>query len=88
MRKKHTIIGLRATGIEVAKRTKAFGVYITAVTKYPDSKKGRRIDNNNNNNDDNNNKWNYFINTIHIEYKLYQIHSLMQNLHFNPYTPN
>jgi D-3-phosphoglycerate dehydrogenase / 2-oxoglutarate reductase len=59
--KKLTIIGLGATGIEVAKRAKAFGMYITAVTKHPDSKKGR-IDNNDNNN---NNKWNYFIDTIH-----------------------
>jgi D-3-phosphoglycerate dehydrogenase len=61
--KKLTIIGLGATGIEVAKRAKAFGMYITAVTKHPDSKKGR-IDNNDNNNN-NNNKWNYFIDTIH-----------------------
>jgi D-3-phosphoglycerate dehydrogenase / 2-oxoglutarate reductase len=57
--KKLTIIGLGATGIEVAKRAKAFGMYITAVTKHPDSKKGRTDDNNNANN-----KWNYFINTI------------------------
>jgi len=49
-----TIIGLGATGVEVAKRAKAFGMYITAVTKHPDSKKGR-IDKNNNNN----NRWNY-----------------------------
>jgi D-3-phosphoglycerate dehydrogenase / 2-oxoglutarate reductase len=56
--KKLTIIGLGATGIEVAKRAKAFGMYITAVTKHPDSKKGRTYDNNANN------KWNYFINTI------------------------
>jgi D-3-phosphoglycerate dehydrogenase len=56
--KKLTIIGLGATGIEVAKRDKAFGMYITAVTKHPDSKKGRTYDNNANN------KWNYFINTI------------------------
>jgi D-3-phosphoglycerate dehydrogenase len=62
-RKKLTIIGLGATGIEVAKRAKAFGMHITAVTKHPELKKGRRrIDNNNENN--NNNKWNYFINTI------------------------
>jgi D-3-phosphoglycerate dehydrogenase / 2-oxoglutarate reductase len=54
-----TIIGLGATGVEVAKRAKAFGMYITAVTKHPDSKKGR-IDKNNNNN----NRWNYFINII------------------------
>jgi D-3-phosphoglycerate dehydrogenase / 2-oxoglutarate reductase len=60
--KKLTIIGLGATGIEVAKRAKAFGMYITAVTKHPDSKKGT-IDNNNSN-DNHNNKWNYFINTI------------------------
>src|SRR5215217_3793323 len=52
-----TIIGLGATGVEVAKRAKAFGMYITAVTKHPDSKKGR-IDKNNNN------RWNYFINII------------------------
>jgi D-3-phosphoglycerate dehydrogenase / 2-oxoglutarate reductase len=61
--KKLTIIGLGATGIEVAKRAKAFGMYITAVTKHPDSKKGR-IDNSNNSNDNNNNRWNYFIDTI------------------------
>jgi D-3-phosphoglycerate dehydrogenase / 2-oxoglutarate reductase len=59
--KKLTIIGLGATGIEVAKRAKAFGMYITAVTKHPESKKGGKIDNNNNHN---NNKWNYFINII------------------------
>jgi D-3-phosphoglycerate dehydrogenase / 2-oxoglutarate reductase len=57
--KKLTIIGLGATGREVAKRAKAFGMYITAVTKHPDSKKGK-IDNNNNHN----NRWNYFINII------------------------
>lgn len=57
--KKLTIIGLGATGREVAKRAKAFGMYITAVTKRPDSKKGK-IDNNNNHN----NRWNYFINII------------------------
>jgi D-3-phosphoglycerate dehydrogenase len=57
--KKLTIIGLGATGREVAKRAKAFGMYITAVTKHPDSKK-RKIDNNNNHN----NRWNYFINII------------------------
>ena len=57
--KKLTIIGLGATGREVAKRAKAFGMYITAVTKHPDSKKGK-IDNNNNHN----NSWNYFINII------------------------
>ena len=57
--KKLTIIGLGATGIEVAKRAKAFGMHITAVTKHPESKKGK-IDNNNNYN----NKWNYFINTL------------------------
>src|SRR5215210_8606473 len=56
---KLTIIGLGATGREVAKRAKAFGMYITAVTKHPDSKKGK-IDNNNNHN----NRWNYFINII------------------------
>jgi D-3-phosphoglycerate dehydrogenase len=59
--KKLTIIGLGATGIEVAKRAKAFGMHITAVTKHPESKKGGKIDNNNNHN---NNKWNYFINII------------------------
>jgi D-3-phosphoglycerate dehydrogenase len=63
--KKLTIIGLGATGIEVAKRAKAFGMYITAVTKHPDSKKGR-IDKNNNNN----NRWNYFINIIQGVYTL------------------
>lgn len=57
--KKLTIIGLGATGREVAKRAKAFGMYITAVTKHPHSKKGK-IDNNNNHN----NRWNYFINII------------------------
>lgn len=57
--KKLTIIGLGATGREVAKRAKAFGMYITAVTKHLDSKKGK-IDNNNNHN----NRWNYFINII------------------------
>jgi D-3-phosphoglycerate dehydrogenase len=57
--KKLTIIGLGATGREVAKRAKAFCMYITAVTKHPDSKKGK-IDNNNNHN----NRWNYFINII------------------------
>jgi D-3-phosphoglycerate dehydrogenase / 2-oxoglutarate reductase len=57
--KKLTIIGLGATGREVAKRAKAFGMYINAVTKHPDSKKGI-IDNNNNHN----NRWNYFINII------------------------
>ena len=61
--KKLTIIGLGATGIEVAKRAKAFGMYITAVTKHPDSKKGT-IDNNN---DNNQNKWEYFIDTIQGE---------------------
>ena len=45
----------------MAKRAKAFGMYITAVTKHPKSKKGRRIDKNNNNN---NNRWNYFVNII------------------------
>jgi phosphoglycerate dehydrogenase-like enzyme len=59
--KKLTIIGLGSTGVEVAKRAKAFGMYITAVTKHPKSKKGRRIDKNNNNN---NNRWNYFVNII------------------------
>ena len=54
-RKKLTIIGLGATGIEVAKRAKAFGMHITAVTKHPELKKGRRrrIDNNNENNNNN-----------------------------------
>ena len=56
--KKLTIIGLGSTGVEVAKRAKAFGMHITAVTKHPNSKKGRRIDKNNNN------RWNYFINII------------------------
>ncbi|HEX2067078.1 MAG TPA: NAD(P)-dependent oxidoreductase [Nitrososphaeraceae archaeon] len=59
--KKLTIIGLGSTGVEVAKRAKAFGMYITAVTKHPNSKKGRRIDKNNNNN---NNIRNYFVNII------------------------
>ncbi len=59
--KKLTIIGLGSTGVEVAKRAKAFGMYITAVPKHPNSKKGRRIDKNNNNN---NNIRNYFVNII------------------------
>jgi D-3-phosphoglycerate dehydrogenase len=42
-RKRITIIGLGSTGLEVAKRAKAFGMHITAVTKHPDSKKERYI---------------------------------------------
>jgi phosphoglycerate dehydrogenase-like enzyme len=47
--KKLKIIGLGATAVEVTKRAKCFGMYITAVTKHPDSKKKKQTDNNNNN---------------------------------------
>jgi D-3-phosphoglycerate dehydrogenase len=39
--KKLTIIGLGATGMEVATRAKCFGMDVTAVTRHPNSKKKR-----------------------------------------------
>ena len=57
--KRLTIIGLGATGIEVAKRAKCFGMNITAITRHPDIKKLKEIDNNGYNN-----KMNFFVSKI------------------------
>jgi D-3-phosphoglycerate dehydrogenase / 2-oxoglutarate reductase len=50
-----TIIGLGATGVEVAKRAKAFGMYILLQSQNILIQKKGRTDKNNNNN----NRWNY-----------------------------
>jgi D-3-phosphoglycerate dehydrogenase / 2-oxoglutarate reductase len=55
-----TIIGLGATGVEVAKRAKAFGMYILLQSQNILIQKKGRTDKNNNNN----NRCNYFINII------------------------
>lgn len=39
--KKLTIVGLGATGMEVSKRAKSFGMHVTAVTRNPNAKKRR-----------------------------------------------
>jgi D-3-phosphoglycerate dehydrogenase / 2-oxoglutarate reductase len=57
--KKLTIIGLGATGMEVAKRAKCFGMNVTAITRHPDTKKLKEIDNNGHNN-----KINFFVSKI------------------------
>jgi lactate dehydrogenase-like 2-hydroxyacid dehydrogenase len=45
--------------MEVAKRAKCFGINITAITRHPDTKKLKEIDNNGYNN-----KMNFFVNKI------------------------
>lgn len=47
-----TIIGLGATGMEVAKRAKCFGMAVTTVTKHPENKTNRLQSNNSNCNSD------------------------------------
>jgi hypothetical protein len=45
--------------MEVAKRAKCFSISITAITRHPDTKKLKEIDNNGYNN-----KMNFFVNKI------------------------
>jgi D-3-phosphoglycerate dehydrogenase len=65
-----TIIGLGATGIEVANRAKCFGMNITAVTRHPDLKKVKvkEIDRSSSNNSPSrrrqNNKVDFSVNRI------------------------
>jgi lactate dehydrogenase-like 2-hydroxyacid dehydrogenase len=82
--KKLAIIGLAATGMEVAKRSKCFGMCITAITKHPDLKKEGKIDDDAGNNNDNNFN---FINKIQgVEGLLDSLTNA--NLCFNTYTAN
>jgi D-3-phosphoglycerate dehydrogenase len=56
-----TIIGFGATGLEVAKRARCLDMNITAVTKYPDTKKVEEMGNNSS---CRNNEMNFSVNRI------------------------